>query len=78
VGQPLISYFGYRTDGVWNSTVDAAKANGLTSTLTGDLVEGGLRIVDVNGDKVILKIVLFLEIHIRFCRALLIILNIKV
>jgi hypothetical protein len=38
-----------------------AKANGLTSTLTGDLVEGGLRIVDVNGDKVlILKIVLFL------------------
>jgi TonB-linked SusC/RagA family outer membrane protein len=55
VGQPLISYFGYRTDGVWNSTADinAAKANGLTSTLTGDLVEGGLRIVDVNGDKVI-------------------------
>lgn len=55
VGQPLISYFGYRTDGIWNSTADinAAKANGLTSTLTGDLVEGGLRIVDVNGDKVI-------------------------
>ncbi|WP_339919395.1 TonB-dependent receptor [uncultured Flavobacterium sp.] len=55
VGQPLISYFGYKTDGVWNSTADinAAKANGLTSTLTGDLVEGGLRIVDVNGDKVI-------------------------
>ena len=55
VGQPLISYFGYRTNGVWNSTADinAAKANGLSSTLTGDLVEGGLRIVDVNGDNVI-------------------------
>ena len=55
VGQPLISYFGYKTDGVWNSTADinAAKALGLTSTLTGDLVEGGLKIVDTNGDKVI-------------------------
>ncbi|NRS88045.1 TonB-linked SusC/RagA family outer membrane protein [Flavobacterium sp. 7E] len=55
VGQPLISYFGYKTDGVWNSTADinAAKANGLSSTLTGDLVEGGLKIVDTNGDKVI-------------------------
>ncbi|MEZ7506839.1 SusC/RagA family TonB-linked outer membrane protein [Flavobacterium sp. Arc2] len=55
VGQPLISFFGYKTDGVWNSTADinAAKAAGLTSTLTGDLVEGGLKIVDVNGDKVI-------------------------
>ena len=55
VGQPLISYFGYKTDGVWNSTADiaAAKANGLSSTLTGDLVEGGLKIVDINGDKVI-------------------------
>lgn len=55
VGQPLISFFGYKTDGVWNSTADinAAKATGLTSTLTGDLTEGGLKIVDVNGDNVI-------------------------
>lgn len=55
VGQPLISYFGYKTDGVWNSTADinTAKANGLSSTLTGDLVEGGLKIVDTNGDKII-------------------------
>ncbi|WP_366182509.1 TonB-dependent receptor [Flavobacterium ovatum] len=57
VGQPLISYFGYKTAGVWNSTADinAAKASGeiIRSDLTGDLVEGGLRIVDTNGDKII-------------------------
>lgn len=49
VGQPLISYFGYKTDGVWNSTADIV-ASGLKSTLTGDLVEGGLKIVDVSGN----------------------------
>jgi len=55
VGQPLISFVGYKTDGVWNSTaeVNEAIANGLTSTLTNDLQQGGLKIVDINGDNVI-------------------------
>ena len=55
VGQPLISFFGYRTNGVWNSTaeINEAKALGLTSTLTGDLVEGGLKIVDVDQNNII-------------------------
>lgn len=55
VGGPLIQYFGYRTDGVWLSQaqIDAAKAAGLTSNLSNVFVPGGLKLVDVNGDKVI-------------------------
>lgn len=49
VGQPLISFYGYKTDGVWNSRADIV-ASGLTSTIAGDLVEGGLKIVDVSGN----------------------------
>ncbi|HEY0677965.1 MAG TPA: TonB-dependent receptor [Chitinophagaceae bacterium] len=55
VGDPLISFFGYRTDGVWLSQaeIDAAKAAGLSSPLSNMFVPGGLKLVDVTGDKVI-------------------------
>ncbi|WP_418263223.1 SusC/RagA family TonB-linked outer membrane protein [Flavobacterium faecale] len=49
IGQPLVSYFGYKTDGVWTSIQQIA-ASGYTTTLTNGLKEGGLKIVDINGD----------------------------
>jgi TonB-linked SusC/RagA family outer membrane protein len=45
VGQPLIQYYGYKTDGVWNS-VEEINANPHS---TSD-VPGGLRLVDSNND----------------------------
>ena len=55
VGDPLIQFFGFKTDGVWLSQaqIDAARANGLTSNLSNVFVPGGLKLVDVNGDNVI-------------------------
>ena len=55
LGDPLIQFFGYRTDGVWLSQaqIDTARAHGLTSNLSNVFVAGGLKLVDVNGDKVI-------------------------
>jgi TonB-linked SusC/RagA family outer membrane protein len=55
VGDPLIQYFGYRTDGVWLSQaeIDAARAAGLSSGLSNLFVPGGLKLVDTNGDKVL-------------------------
>jgi TonB-dependent starch-binding outer membrane protein SusC len=55
VGGPLITYFGYKTDGVWLSQADitAAQAAGLSSNLSNVFVPGGLKLVDYNGDKVI-------------------------
>lgn len=55
VNDPLIQFFAYKTDGVWLSQaeIDAAKAAGLTSNLSNLFVAGGLKLVDVNGDKVI-------------------------
>ncbi|GIZ08622.1 SusC/RagA family TonB-linked outer membrane protein [Flavobacterium sp. UMI-01] len=50
IGQPLVSYYGYKTDGVWISQEQIA-ASGYTTTLTNGLKEGGLKIVDINGDK---------------------------
>ncbi len=54
-GNPLIQYFGFKTDGVWlsQSDIDAAKAKGLTSSLTNVFVPGGLKLIDINGDNVI-------------------------
>ncbi|WP_445736589.1 SusC/RagA family TonB-linked outer membrane protein [Mariniflexile sp.] len=52
VGETLISFFGYKTDGVWNSNADIA-ASGLTTTLTNGIVEGGIKIVDVDGNGII-------------------------
>ena len=45
VGDPLIQYYGYKTDGVWN-TQEEIDAN---PHFSAD-VPGGLRIVDTNGD----------------------------
>ena len=55
VGRPLVEYLGFKTDGVWLSQaqIDAARANGLTSTLSGVFTPGGLKIVDTDGNNVI-------------------------
>ena len=52
VGRPLVEYLGFKTDGVWLSQaqIDAERAKGLTSTLSGAFAPGGLKIVDINGD----------------------------
>jgi len=55
-GAPLIQFFGYKTDGVWLSQaqIDSARnVGGLSSNLSNVFVPGGLKLVDVNGDKVI-------------------------
>ena len=56
VGEPFIQFFGYKTDGVWLSQaqIDSARnIGGINSNLSGVFVPGGLKLVDVNGDKVI-------------------------
>ncbi len=45
VGEPLIQYYGFRTDGVWNSTEEISANPHFAAD-----VPGGLRIVDANGD----------------------------
>lgn len=52
VGRPLVEYLGFQTDGVWLSQaqIDAARAAGLTSTLSAVFTPGGLKLVDTNGD----------------------------
>ncbi len=52
VGGPLVQFFGYKTDGVWISQAEIT-ASGLTSNLPSALKQGGLKLVDVNGDGVI-------------------------
>ena len=54
-GSQLIEYFGYKTNGVWLSQkeIDDAKAAGLKSNLPNLFIPGGLKLVDVNGDKTI-------------------------
>ena len=55
VGDPLIQFFGYKTDGVWLSQaqIDDAKTAGLQSDLPGFFTPGGLKLVDVNGDGIV-------------------------
>ena len=56
VGDPLIQFFGYKTDGVWLSQpqIDSSRnIGGLSSNLSNVFVPGGLKLVDVNGDKII-------------------------
>lgn len=55
VGEPLIQFYGYKTDGVWLSQaqINAAQAAGLNSVLPNLFVPGGLKLVDINGDNVI-------------------------
>jgi TonB-linked SusC/RagA family outer membrane protein len=54
-GDPLVQYYGFKTDGVWLSQaqIDEARAAGLTSPLAQMFIPGGLKLVDVNGDKII-------------------------
>lgn len=52
VGGPLVQFFGYKTDGIWISNEQIA-ASGLTSELPSALKQGGLKLVDVNGDGVL-------------------------
>ncbi len=49
VGDPLVVFYGFKTDGVWLSQ-DQINASGLTSSLSSIFVPGGLKIVDVNKD----------------------------
>lgn len=55
IGDPLINFLGFKTDGVWLSQaqIDEAKTKGLTSNLSNLFIPGGLKIVDVNGDNII-------------------------
>lgn len=55
VGEPAIQFYGYKTAGVWTSQaqIDEAKASGITSPLSRYFQAGGLKYVDINGDKVI-------------------------
>jgi TonB-linked SusC/RagA family outer membrane protein len=55
VGSPSVQYFGYKTDGVWKSDQEIAdaKADGYSSAMSKYFVAGGLKFVDVTGDKVI-------------------------
>jgi TonB-linked SusC/RagA family outer membrane protein len=52
VGDPLVQFLGFKTDGVWMSQaqIDEARAKGLTSNLSAAFTPGGLKIVDTNGD----------------------------
>ena len=48
VGEPLIQYYGFRTNGVWNNTEEIQSNPHFAAD-----VPGGLRIVDANGDGVL-------------------------
>ena len=53
-GGPSIQFFGYKTDGVWLSDADIAKAQAegyKSDAFSKYFVAGGLKLVDVNGDK---------------------------
>ena len=55
VGNPLVQFYGFKTDGVWLSQaqIDDARSKGLTSQLTNIFIPGGLKVMDVNGDNII-------------------------
>ena len=51
VGDPLIQYFGYKTNGVWLSQAEITESQKtLTSNLSNVFVPGGLKLVDINND----------------------------
>lgn len=52
VGDPLVVFYGFKTDGVWLSQQQITTSN-LKSSLSGMLVPGGLKIVDMNRDGVL-------------------------
>jgi TonB-linked SusC/RagA family outer membrane protein len=49
VGDPLVTFYGFKTDGVWLSQ-DQINKSGLTSNLSAMFVPGGLKVVDMNKD----------------------------
>lgn len=49
VGGPLVQFYGFKTNGVWNSTAEITESK-LTSTLSNAFAPGGLKLVDLNGD----------------------------
>jgi len=53
VGAPSVQFFGYKTDGVWKSDQEIADAQaaGYSSSLSKYFVAGGLKFVDVDGNK---------------------------
>lgn len=55
VGDPLVQFYGYKTDGVWLSQaqIDEARAAGLYSALSNVFVPGGLKLVDLDGNDTI-------------------------
>ena len=55
VGNPLIEFYGFKTDGIWLSQaqIDQAIANGLTSPFSNAFVPGQLKLVDVDGNNII-------------------------
>jgi TonB-linked SusC/RagA family outer membrane protein len=52
VDDPLVQFYGFKTNGVWLSQadIDAARAAGLYSALSNVFVPGGLKLVDVDGN----------------------------
>ncbi len=55
IGSPAIQYYGFKTDGIWNSQndINIAVAKGAKSTLSGYFTPGALKFVDINGDNTI-------------------------
>jgi TonB-dependent starch-binding outer membrane protein SusC len=55
IGNPLVQFLGFKTDGVWLSQdhINGERAKGLTSSLSNIFVPGGLKLVDINGDNII-------------------------
>ena len=55
VGDPLVQFYGFKTDGIWKSQQEIidAKAAGLTTTLPSLFAVGGLKLADINGDNII-------------------------
>jgi TonB-linked SusC/RagA family outer membrane protein len=52
VGDPLVTYYGFKTDGVWISQ-DQINSAGLKSSLPSMFAPGGLKVVDMNKDGII-------------------------
>jgi len=52
VGDPLVQFYGFKTDGIWTSPeqIQAAKDSGLTTNLPSLFTLAGLKLVDINGD----------------------------
>ncbi len=55
IGGPSVQFYGFKTDGLWNSQVqiNEERSKGLSSPLSGYFQPGGLKFVDIKGDKII-------------------------